>query len=379
MVRKRLHIAKLMAVRLLGTIGNQQRQELEHWKAENQTHLEEYEEIKKEFNSGRWKENLQHIDVGLEWKVFNKKKLKAFGGSTSIVRKICRQAIPLPYAAAVAALIVFAWLFFYPDHLFRTDDQFTTIEAPMGSKTRVVLPDGSHVWLNAGSTITYHNDYNLHSRTVQLCGEAFFDVEQRNLPFVVRTPELNILALGTSFNVKAYADDPFIETTLVSGRLLIEKSTLKGSRLEDIQLKPNQKAIFYRELGTLSLRHTDSMPEEVEEVDLVKTAKEITRVKIQQKVDVTPEVGWKDGILLIDSEPLIALARILERRYNVSIVFKDEGLQDYVYSGRLKEPTLEQVMRAMQLTSPITFSIEDKMVYLSVDPETEYKYHELIH
>ena len=284
----------------------------------------------------------------------------------------------LPYAAAVLLLVSLGLVLLHSRKQTQwLASQITTIEAPMGSRTEVMLPDGSRVWLNAGSILSYSGHFNHNHRKVRLSGEGFFDVEKSTVPFLVIAQDIQFKVLGTSFNIKAYEDEQVIEATLVSGSLLVERTVASGQRIAPIVLEPKQKATFYKKTGSI-----DVGPE-VQEVapsqgkPAPSIAAGIARVEIRRKQDVAAEVGWKDGVLVVESEPLIDLIRKLERRYDVGFVFRDEELKDYRYTGRIRELTLEQVMEAMKLTSPIDYMIRDKTVFITENPLTKAKYRRL--
>jgi transmembrane sensor len=286
----------------------------------------------------------------------------------------------LPYAAAVAILISIAFWFYAMPNIFSKEEvSMHRFEAPLGSRAKVMLPDETEIWLNAGSMIEYSNDFNKGSRQVKLIGEAFFDVSKRDVPFVVNTSEINIRVLGTTFNIKAYAEDEIIETTLVTGSLLIERATDIGPGFDDITLQPKQKAIFHRRRGELAVNVYDETMDGVSTLNVTKVPEPsaLSRVSIVTKQDVSPEVGWKDGVLVFDTEPLGTLVRKLERRYNVVFRFDDESMLKLNYTGRIRDHGLEQVLQAMKLTSPIVYAIEDKMVTLSLDPGTSKRYKDL--
>ncbi|NJO69186.1 MAG: FecR domain-containing protein [Bacteroidetes bacterium] len=113
----------------------------------------------------------------------------------------------------------------------------TSVFAPLGSTSYLDLPDGSKVWLNAGSKITYNNNFGKKSRILELTGEAFFNVKTNpKKPFLVVTSDLIVKATGTRFNVKAYPEEKTITTTLVEGKVIIEP-VLKSEKNEIVVLK----------------------------------------------------------------------------------------------------------------------------------------------
>jgi transmembrane sensor len=286
----------------------------------------------------------------------------------------------LPYAAAVAVFVVVGSLLFFPaSRQALPDVVLTTIQAPLGSRANIVLPDGSDVWLNAGSILEYNTDFMSGDRQVKLTGEAFFEVKKGDHPFIVNTPEINIRVLGTSFNIKAYEEDDYIEATLVTGSLVIEKARQSGPQFDDIVLKPNQKVTFYKKAGNIALNDSGKAFTEGSSKEQLTSIPRpvISGIKIQNKKDVDSEVGWKNGMLVVEREPLRLFVKRLERRYDVTFVFDDENLKDYNYTGQMQEVTLEQVLHAMKITSPIDYSIIDKTVTLRENKDSSYKYQKI--
>jgi transmembrane sensor len=346
--------------------------------------LEVFTVVQRKWAKAAELEPFERIDIQADWeKVLAEIRRRDAGaeaappetpGDGKARRIILRQ---MRYAAAVAMLILASAVFYWLGS--NTNDlsvvAYNHIEAPLGSRTQVTLPDGSTVWLNAGSSIKYPSNFNLANRDLTLNGEAFFDVKKQDIPFVVYAMDVAFRVLGTEFNLKAYDDDNTIEATLVSGSIRIEDASQERVRFREMVLKPKQKATFYRQQGDLAINH------EAEEEKIAHTpaptlavAKPIERIQVMQKQSVDHEISWKDGILIFDGEPLVGLVRILERRYDVTFVFEDEKLKEYRYSGTLKDQTLEQVLNAMKLTSPMDYSLDDKTVYIRINPRTKSQY-----
>jgi transmembrane sensor len=234
----------------------------------------------------------------------------------------------------------------------------TVIEAPPGSKTRIVLPDSSTVWLNAKSRLSFDERFGADNRNLTLEGEAFFDVVKSVMPFRVRTPLYDVAVLGTAFNVKAYADDDRVITTLVHGSVRIERKNDAGAT-EVIMLKPNEKVTAYRTTpGGPAFSGT-------------------YRYTVDRQIDAEMETAWKDGWLSVQGESLLELARKLERLYDIKISFEEKALENYRYTGRLRQLSLEQVLNALSLTSPVAFTIDEKKVTLREDKSSTSKYRSL--
>jgi transmembrane sensor len=247
---------------------------------------------------------------------------------------------------------------------------YNEIKAPLGARSEIRLNDGTEVMLNAGSSIKYRSDYNLHNRDLVLEGEAYFKVAKNiNLPLVVNAGNINIKATGTEFNVKAYSDEGMIETTLVTGEVEISS---KGNDKKDriLVLKPNQKAIYAQQADQLTL-------EKIKEIEplAIKPAKIITgNFLVSSKTDVEQATAWTKNKLIIRSENLESLCVKLQRKYNTTFIFKDEEIKKHRFSGVLLDETLQQVMDVIKLTAPVDYLIDGKTIILFSNNEKANKY-----
>jgi transmembrane sensor len=237
---------------------------------------------------------------------------------------------------------------------------YSEIKAPLGARSEVRLNDGTEVMLNAGSSIRYSSDYNVQNRDLVLEGEAYFKVAKNiNLPLIVNAGNINIKATGTEFNVKAYSDEGIIETTLIKGEVEIsQKGNYDKERI--LILEPNQKAIFAYQSDQVTL-------ERIKEIEplAVKPARIITdKLLISPKTDVEQATAWTKNKLIIRSENLESLCAKLQRKYDVTFVFKDETIKKCHFSGVLLDETFQQVMDVIKLTAPVNYLIDGKTVIL---------------
>ena len=200
---------------------------------------------------------------------------------------------------------------------------------PHREKLELVLPDGSKVALNTKSTIKYPKKFSNINRTVELIGEAYFDVKRDTTkPFIVKTSDIDIEVLGTSFNVMSYNDDTTIETTLVKGKVKINRFNPITKKIQSVILTPNHKAIF------------------------VKNEERF----IMDKVNVNTATLWKYGILVFDNEPLESMVKKLERWYDVKIVLSDNLKNKYRYTISIDHETIEEVLEMIKKTSPVNYT-----------------------
>jgi transmembrane sensor len=245
------------------------------------------------------------------------------------------------------------------------DRGFCELNVPYGSRSMVILPDSSKIWLNAGSKIKYNRNFDVSCREVFLEGEAYFEIKKSRHSFIVYTSHLDIRVVGTAFNVKSYPDEDNIETTLVEGNIRIEskKST------KPVYLKPREKLTYHKPDARTEVSYLKKENEEGQSVhnDMAETTPTLTprrEINIKKNVNTEEYTSWKDGTLIFNKEPLESLTRKLERKYDITFSFEDEKLKNYSYSGTLRDFPLEQVLRALELTSPVKYSINEKNVKL---------------
>lgn len=228
------------------------------------------------------------------------------------------------YAAVVAIAFLFGVIATnYIEH--NPSIQYATVTIPNGQMGNVILPDGTEVSLNSGSTLRYPSRFDAGQRDIWFTGEAYFEVkrDERN-PFYVHLENYTVQVTGTAFNVRSYRGLPF-ETTLVKGKVEILDN--KGAGLAS--LVPGQ--MFYTANNEMKIR-------------AVKT--EVYTM-------------WKDGKLFLDDETLGQISEKLERWYNVEIRFTDEMIKQHKLSGTiLKNKPFDQILKILTLKESLDYSIE---------------------
>ncbi len=195
-----------------------------------------------------------------------------------------------------------------------------TIDIPKGRQYQIILPDGSRLWLNAASSVTYPVRFSRERREVEIAGEAYFDVTNAtDWPFVVTTAQQRIEVLGTSFNVSAYADDAFAHTTLVSGQVSVsfQENPAEGNELESVVLRPGQQVSSYSGRANYTVKSVD--PEDF--------------------------VSWKDHLFVFNNEEISEVMKKVSRWYNVEVEYKD-GMAGKRIGGSI--PRLDKVADLME-------------------------------
>lgn len=221
-----------------------------------------------------------------------------------------------------------------------------------GSKTKVVLPDGTIVKLNAGSQLTYDKEYGNTIREVNLIGEAFFDVvKNKEKPFIIHTQKINIKVLGTTFNVKSYPNEK-IETSLVKGSIEI---TFKDNPNKKVILKPNEKLIV-ADKG-LPTNFTKTQPSE--------PALAVSHLNYTRKDSTIVETAWVQNKLVFRGETFKELALQMERWYDISIRFNNPDMENLQFTGIFENETFQQALNALQLSAKFNYSMKDNAVEIS--------------
>lgn len=219
----------------------------------------------------------------------------------------------------------------------------------------IELQDGTKVWLNRGSTLRCSNDFGLNEREVYLEGEAFFDVASNaKKPFIVHAGSwMDIKVLGTRFNVKVYPGDPYIETALVTGKIAVN---IKQDNNREVILKPHQKVTFYAKDET-----TEDQQRRAEAGNQLK----VSEIKKSPTTSTIAETAWMEDKLAFYDITFGELAYDLERTYHRKIEFKDERIKAYHLTGEFKNEDINQILKALQITTPFHYEITDDLIVIT--------------
>lgn len=238
-----------------------------------------------------------------------------------IVHKLTKKAISYSFNEA--------------DSLVKSEAAYNTIRIPFGKEYKLVFSDGSKVWLNAGSTLSFPRQFKPKERRVKLNGEAYFEISHaspdRITPFIVETRLQKVYVLGTEFNVNAYEDEASISTTLVNGAVKIKQIDNKAI----VILKPNQQAI---------VSHGES------------------EIKVK-KVDALGITSWKEGYFNFNDSDIQSVMRQFARWYNVEVVYEKKHFTD-VFVGKIpRSLNLDQALSVLE-TVGVKFKIEGRKLII---------------
>jgi transmembrane sensor len=268
-------------------------------------------------------EGKKQVDLTSEYQAL-RKRMEPTDGRILVFRRI------LQYAAVALFAALATWWVVDRERGKPSETMLTYNEiiVPKGQISEYVFADGTHVWLNSDSRLRFPVNSGLTNREVSLEGEAYFDVA-RNVkkPFIVHTGAIDVHVLGTSFNIQSYPDMGQTETTLVEGSLEIHNQ----NREVLATLKPGEQLTYIQSTRSASL----------------------------ERVDTNPYQAWRDGKLIFRDKSLGEIAGSLERWYNVTLIFSDEKIKNYRFTGTiLKYKPFDQILQAIRLTTPIRYQIK---------------------
>ena len=259
-------------------------------------------------------------------------------------------------AASLLAVLLFAYLL--TSNKPKPQIAQNTITTKPGSKSKVQLPDGSQVWLNADSRITYDESFRGPFREVKLCGEAYFDIaKDKDHPFIIHASSIDVKVLGTSLNIRSYRNEKNTEAVLINGSIEV---SLRDDPDKKVVLRPNEKIVVENDnkpivsgAARADLKY-DRAPVMV-----------LGKAHFQQTDTIATEVLWTKNKLAFDQETLENVASKIERWYGVKISIRDDSLRGTAYSGVFEDESLAQVMEALRLTGNFRYSINKKEITIT--------------
>ena len=242
-----------------------------------------------------------------------------------------QKILPWRYVAAVASVaLLFAVSYLYVNRQINHQEVYTL--AADVDKRQFTLPDGTVVWLNSGSRLIYTDAFGSEKRELNLDGEAYFDVaKDPQRPFVVKAGSINVQALGTIFNVKAYPNDSIIATTLIEGSVAV------SSTGDGLHLSPGQQLLF----------------------------NSASKYMTFQEVEEDVYTAWKDGLIIFRQTSIKEAITIMERAFRTTIILKNENISKRKITGRFNmDRNPEAILDVMKEALLFSYRIEDGIIYI---------------
>ncbi|MGV8137884.1 MAG: FecR family protein [Mangrovibacterium sp.] len=319
---ERLNNEELFSKILSGNASQEQQEAFDLWLFASDKNKKSFEAYKKIW---AWGDHLRPYDLTTA-------KLKT---RIKILEKLKQKKGLIYYWQRVAAILILPVLVFSVLQYDSGNTKMSTVplittRTPFGARTSLLLPDGSTVWLNSGSEISYPRSFG-KTREIMLKGEMYLEVEKDGKPFIVKTDFGEVAVLGTKFNVSSYTGEPFT-TTLVEGSVTVKDKAGSG----EVRLKPGFQ--YVSRDGKYSVK------------------------------EVTPNIytSWKDGKMIFRREPFEKVAKRLERWFNVSIELKGDGIGKLWYTGTIEMESFSEVLELIKNTTPIEYSFNSNTRVLTI-------------
>lgn len=371
---------ELLVTYVIGSCTDEERKHVESWLSEKHENRHYFEQLKDIYSLGKTLKAPSGFDQDKSLQRIKMEYYKfRYNERNSDNKQAARKINSRTLIAIAASLLLLVSLGINIISLSKRENNvyadiegmFNEVSSPLGSRTRVILPDSTLVWLNAGSKMKYPMDFMRGDRRIALTGEAYFEVKKNpGKKFIVNTSDISIHVLGTKFNVKAYPDEETIKTTLVEGSISI--LNLKGNRKDkETLLNPNQTAIYYKEAKT------EAVSEDTK-IETIKSLAQQHAVQIENEINTVLYTSWKDNKWVIEGMNLGDLSRELERRYNVNIRFMDESIRTYRFNGIIANENIEQILEIIKVSAPVHYSINNNQIRLEYNEDSKSKYDEYL-
>lgn len=386
---KEYRIAQLLSRKIAGELTPEEKEELTKWEKESSTSLNIYKKISNPENKQERDKYIYSLDTESSWKKIRQqipyrkktsKNLYWWFGTTAaaailiiLMNTLLQERIPeknnnLPvteiHAGSPKAVLITAEgkQFYLTEQDSSSTHQlgygFTThangnvvkyskqteltewnptirkhtIQVPRGGEYELILPDGTHVWINSDSQLSFPVQFDSTKREVSLTGEAFFAVTKDKKPFIVKiNEEVEIKVLGTQFNIQAYQDENTIETTLCEGSVNV------SDRKHQVTLTPSQQAVYS------------------------KTTQNFTT----SKVDTRLYTSWRKGLFVFENKPLEEIMNTLSRWYDIQVFYTNQSVKTYHFTGDLERyGDFRKTLSMIEKATSIRFIINGKNIII---------------
>jgi len=312
----------------------QKMRELEEWIDASKENLQYFMEQLKDYASNTDRNKKAIFDKNKAYKKF---KTRIQSSKTKPKNTSFHLSTPWRYAAAIALLCTISYFSYWKGmDCIKANFSNIIVEAPMGSKTRLYLPDGTLVWLNAGSSISYSQGFGVDNRKVTLEGEGYFEVTHNaKIPFFVQTNNLEVKVLGTKFNFCDYKEDAKAMVTLIEGSVALQ-NLLHAEKSST--LKPDEQAILDKKSGKINIKSS--------------TASNARK--------------WINNCLFFDEERLEDIVKELQRSYNLNIHLANDSLKRIRFYGLFirQKQSIDEILEDLASTGKIKYKRTTKGIIL---------------
>lgn len=292
------------------------------------------------YYEGKWENTFSELSLDIQMRMYENIHNKLNNSLTlTDVSPTSKRNHIIPnfvrYIAAVCIILLVGFSSYYIAQEKAFSSKEFVVSVDKGQKATLTLPDGTLVSLNSASKIKYDNSYNRKQRRIILEGEAYFEVaKDKDRPFIVTANNIDVEALGTSFNVKSYSTEGNITVTLVEGKLRVSND------ISETFLKPNERLVYDKRTESFDKKNT---------------------------YDVSNVAAWRNNELAFYGETLEDIGHVLSRIYNIDIVFTSESAKHYSFSGVIRNNSLNNVMEIISMTAPIKYKVYKDTIEISTN------------
>ena len=313
----------------------------------------------------RWKNATPENDLIFSrseeaWLLAHDRRKHIFVDKEKIWSRICQHIThqyPLPVmlrvagiAASVALVIGFTLSQLFTDESPQNiQPQKITLYVPGGGYSKMVLPDSTIVWLNASSSITYPSFFDGDTRTIELVGEAFFDVKRdETKPFIINSGNLRVNVLGTSFNFKHYADDTHAVLAVETGKVTLSAGAGAATSLD----AGKYATVDNRTLRTVVRNMTPT-------TSTKKTTTSLSQGMKTEEKTAGQFSSWRKNKMIFRDEPFNNVLNELARRYNAEFEIQGDEIMDYIYTATFDDMSLDDILKLLKLSAPIDYKVQN--------------------
>lgn len=324
--------AELIARCLDKSASEAEKQELLQWINESKENESLYFTMKELYEAGNWNTLRQEADTIGNWQQL---RTKIDESNQPAKNKKFRIIHLVKYAAILVLGAVISVMFLKLNSSKNINPEFKNqIVTGIGERSQLVLPDGTKVWVNSCSSVSYKYDYGTNSRNVYLEGEAYFKVtKNEELPFIVHTQGAEIKALGTAFNVTAYHNDVELSAVLLEGSISFKQVGNENAQV----IKPGEKITYSK-------------------------STQLTNI---EEVNAESYVAWSNGETSFEHLKMDEITKRLQRNYHVTFVLQNEKIKNMHFTGTFRNyESLEQILKVISTNTDLNCKIIRDTVFM---------------
>ncbi|SFF13096.1 FecR family protein [Sunxiuqinia elliptica] len=324
------HIEFLITRKLSGEAKPEEQAQLEAWICFSEQNRKNFEQIRR-----IWKNSKRPISSQDVQRALSNVKTTIQKEERHIPKKRLLQRW-MQAAAVIAMPLLLALGWYLGNKSIHSVELYSELIAPEGQVAESILADGTHVWLNAGSSLRYDPSFQGNQRNVELIGEGYFKVSKNpEKPFVLKTSKLQVKVLGTSFNVRAYPDENHTEAVLEEGA--IEMRLIDYPNQAPVKIKPGESAVYNSEKRNIQIQETDTYL----------------------------HTAWRDRKFVFKDADLKTIIYHLERFYKVRFHLKNEAMGETHFRGTFEyDQNILDALEAIEQTTSIRFRVEGRDIWM---------------